>query len=515
MKRVGTATAASMAAVVLLLFATLPPAPRAFPLDSADAGLRERTVRGAYHIHTTRSDGAESKEAIAAAAARAGLAFAIFTDHGDGTQPPDPPQYLDGVLCLDGVELSTNGGHYVALDLPAAPYPLGGEASAVVEDVARLGGFGIVAHPLHPREDLSWTDWGLPIDGIEWLNADVEWRNESPWHLSRVFFDYFVRPAAAVASVFDRPTEGMARWDELSSVRPVTGVAGADAHGSRMGGLEEGRRTFAPGPGYEATFRALSNRLILSAPFSGDASADARLVIAALRSGRTYVVVDGVADGVLLGLGPDGFTAVSEMPPGGEVRQIRSQGRSRIEIDIAGAPGRPPVPWVVSNWTGPTADRAVPEPSLPGAAALDLASEWRIEKDTASTGALSISDDAVTVEYRLGARKSASQFVGVAADLSPQEPFTRLTFRGRAGQPMRLSVQLRFAPDGQRWVKSVYLDQSEREITIPLDGLSAADRRGHPLPPGIPRSVLFVVDLVNSHPGTQGTFTIQSIRTGK
>ena len=516
MKRVGIATAAMVAAVVLLLLATLPPAPRAFRVDVADADLPRRTIRGAYHIHTTRSDGAEDKAAVAAAAARAGLAFAIFTDHSDATRPPDAPQYLHGVLCLDGVEVSTNGGHYVALDLPAAPYPLAGEASAVVEDVTRLGGFGIVAHPLHPKAGLSWTDWGQPIDGVEWLNADVEWRNESPLRLSRVLFDYLVRPAAAVASVFDRPTAGMARWDELSESRPVVGLAGADAHGSRMGGLEEGKRTIAPGPGYEASFRSLTNRLILAEPLSGDAVADARRVMDAIRAGRTYVVADGVADGVILQHGPEGFSLASDAPPGAQVRSIRSRGgRSRIEIDLVGAPGRPPIPWVVSNWTGPTT--APVRPNLPPAATnpLPLASEWRIEKDPASSGQVSVAQDIVNVEFRLAPGERVSQFVGLAVDLAPQEPFSRLTFRARAGRPMRVSVQLRFAPDDRRWVKSVYVDGTERETTVPLDEMRAADQSGRPLPSGVPRSILVVADLVNAQPGTQGSFTIRALRAGR
>ena len=515
MKRVGIATAAMVAAVVLLLLATLPPAPAAFPLDRADPDLLRRTIRGAYHIHTTRSDGAEDKDAVAAAAARAGLAFAIFTDHGDATRPPDPPQYLHGVLCLDGVEISTNGGHYVALDLPVAPYPLGGEASAVVEDVTRLGGFGIVAHPLHPKAGLSWTDWDLPVDGIEWLNADVEWRNESPLHLSRVLFDYFLRPAAAVASVLDRPTATMARWDELSSARPVTGLAGADAHGSRMGGLEEGKRTFAPGPGYEASFRALTNRLILAEALTGDAIPDARRVMEAIRSGRTYAVVDGVADGVLLKRGPEGFAVAAAVPPGGEVRSLRSGGRTRLEIDLPAAPGHPPIPWVVSNWTGATPAPVEPDRPLPGDAPIRLGSEWRVEKDPVSSGVLSLLGGDITMQYRLAPGPQASQFVGAAADLAPQDPFTRLTFRARAGQPMRLSVQLRFPPDDDRWVKSVYLDATERDITIAVDELRAADHSIRPLPPGLPRSILFVADLVNARPGSQGTFSIQSLRIGR
>ena len=73
-------------------------------------------------------------------------------------------------------EISTTGGHYLALDMPAAPYPLGGEARDVVEDVKRLGGFGIAAHPNSPKPALGWRQWDAPFDGIEWLNPDTSWR---------------------------------------------------------------------------------------------------------------------------------------------------------------------------------------------------------------------------------------------------------------------------------------------------------------------------------------------------
>ena len=110
----------------------------------------ERTVRGRLPRPQRHSDGAGGRrDAIAAAAARAGLRFVIFTDHGDGTRAPEAPRRTShGVLCIDAVEISTNGGHYVALDMRPSTYPLGGEASAVVEDVRRLGGFGIAAHPV-------------------------------------------------------------------------------------------------------------------------------------------------------------------------------------------------------------------------------------------------------------------------------------------------------------------------------------------------------------------------------
>ena len=84
------------------------------------------------------------------------------------------------MLCVDGVEVSTNHGHYVALGIGQSPYPLGGDADAVAEDVARLGGFGIAAHPFSPARGAGLVETGtVPLDGIEWLNADSEWRDET------------------------------------------------------------------------------------------------------------------------------------------------------------------------------------------------------------------------------------------------------------------------------------------------------------------------------------------------
>ena len=104
-------------------------------------------VRGALHIHTRQSDGGGTPEQVAAAAAKAGLQFVILTDHGDGTRTPAAPAYHSGVLVVDAVEISAEDGHVIALGLPKTPYPLSGEARDIVEDIARLGGMSVAAHP--------------------------------------------------------------------------------------------------------------------------------------------------------------------------------------------------------------------------------------------------------------------------------------------------------------------------------------------------------------------------------
>ena len=256
-------------------------------------------VKGMIHVHTVRSDGGGTMDEVAAAAARAGLAFVVFTDHGDATRAPEPPAYRSGVLCLDGVEISTTGGHYVALDMPAAPYPLGGDPRDVVEDVKRLGGFGVAAHPTSPKPALAWTAWDAPFDGMEWLNADSEWRDETWRALWRVPLDYLVRPAPALASLFDRPVTALAHWDALTAHRVVVGLAGADAHGriglGRGGAYGDIGWIQIPIPSYETSFETFATRLELAAPLSGDAAADARAVYDAIRHGRAFTGIDALA----------------------------------------------------------------------------------------------------------------------------------------------------------------------------------------------------------------------------
>ena len=144
------ATAAVVTAVALFVAFTVPR--RA---DRLAAPVPATVVFGAYHIHSSRSDGTGTIDEIAAAASKAGLQFIIVTDHGDGTRAPDPPAYRHGVLVLDATEISTFDGHLVAMHMKQpSPYPLAGEGRDVAEDVARLGGWVVVAHPDSMKDDL-------------------------------------------------------------------------------------------------------------------------------------------------------------------------------------------------------------------------------------------------------------------------------------------------------------------------------------------------------------------------
>lgn len=545
MKKVAIVAAAVAAAALFFLIATLPPNPRHLSV-AVDPEKGRRIVAGAYHIHSNRSDGAADKDTIAAAAARAGLAFIILTDHGDGTRPPDPPVYLHGVLCVDAVEISTNGGHYVAIDMQPAPYPLGGEPEAVVEDVKRLGGFGIVAHPDSARPQLAWSAWEAPFDGIEWLSEDSEWRDESRLRLTRAFFQYLLRPAPALASLLDRPVTTLARWDSLTPRRRIVGLAGVDAHGGIGRGMEEGgkrRAAFGHVPSYEASFRTFTTRAILDRPFAGDAASDDRALITSIRNGRVFTVIDALADAGFVDVETSAtgqYSVTYAIPDGADLIMVKDghdsaplqQGQTgthrlsaedasapvvRFEVRVPYAPGTPPVPWLVTNPTYFRPPVSEP-PSVTSGATLRLPPEtqWHSEHDQQTAARLQNLRGEVTLDYTLGRGERRSQFAAAVGDLRGHAPtFASILFSVTASHPGRISVQLRYGGE-LRWARSVYVDESVREVRVPVDRLIPADfQKGRPPDTSTADSLLFVADLTNARPGDSNTVHVSNLRFEK
>ncbi len=555
--RLAGIVAAAVLAAAFFLALVLVPAPHAdLPPAGHDSGT---VIAGVFHVHTRRSDGSGSPDEIAAAAARAGLQFVIFSDHGDGTRVAAPPAYRSGVLCIDAVELSTAAGHYVALDLPRAPYPLRGEPRDVVEDVARLGGFGIVAHPASPNPRLRWGEWTPPLDGIEWLNGDSEWRDERGPLLLGALLAYPFRPAAALAGLLDRPEVPLQRWDELTRRRMVVGLAAADAH-SRLGWSEDdgearGGAMSLHLPSYLASFREFANRAILLRPLSGDARADGRALLDAIRAGRVFAAIDAIGSPVtfdftaltLFGPVPQGARVqarsaatlrVRVTAPGATIVLLRNgaalvehtgpelayeapaaSGVYRVEVRLPNAPGRPPIPWIVSNPIYLEPARWGSEAATPVAPASDSrgiqGGPWHVEAQRGSTGVVSQEtppDGPVRFSYTLAPGNRTGQYaalgIGVGDALSNR---SRLAFRARSDAPMRISVQAR-RPAGERWQRSVFLNTSSREIVIPYADMRAVEGVSAAFVPREIDSLLFVVDTTNTAPGSSGAFEIEDLR---
>jgi hypothetical protein len=522
-------------------------------------------VRGAYHIHTNRSDGSGSPDEVARAAARAGLQFIILTDHGDGTRVPDPPAYRSGVLTIDAVELNTTAGHYAAIGLPASPYPLAGTPAAVIEDVKRLGGFGIAAHPGSPRPTLQWTDWTVEVDGLEWINGDSEWRDEPRLPLARTLMAYMFRAPEAMGALLDRPGDVLAQWDRLAASRRVLAIAGIDAHaklGYEQSGDSQGAAVHLPIPGYEATFRTFSNHVVLDAPLTGRAEDDTRALLDGVRRGRMYSVIDALASpgglsftatsgGRTAAMGddlpiagdvqlhasvtaPPGTTIVL-MKNGERVHQVTDtalemnggtdQAVYRVEALVRDAPGGPPVPWIVSNpiYAGFTRAIAKANGEAPPSYRIPARStEAGVESGSADTSTLApaIADPLVagtaslSWSFALGAGVPRGQFAALRVPITGGlASFDRVRFRVSAPAPLRAWVQLR-APvgDTERWGTTFYADREERVVDLTLRsflpiGLTSSEQA----PLDRVDALLFVVDTMNFLPGSKGSMMLSEI----
>ena len=539
-------------------YVLLPPQSVTLSTSSTDTA----PIRGAIHVHTRRSDGTGTVDEVAAAARRAGLQFVIVTDHGDGTRGSDTPVYRYGVLCIDAVEISTNGGHVVALGLPQSEFPLAGELADVLEDVRRMGALSIAAHPDSPRPELRWNDWNAAFDGIEWLNGDSQWRDEGWGTLGRALFTYPFRRAATLVTLLDRPDHLLNRWDAMIRERPVVTVAAADAH-ARVGpgGDPYGRSLSVHLPSYEQVFRALS----ISLPrvqLDGNPAEDAEVVLDAIRNGRVFSTIDALASpatftftatsgaqqammGERLSLDGPVMLRVESNGPDGSTIRLLSEGTAvatgalpvleytapskpaayRVEIESPGAPGSPAIPWLLSNpiYVGieappETSSRAAPIAQTVAVYSNGPAADWRLEKSVRSEGTIgvakSVDGTQLLLRYGLGGTRSESPYVAaVIASGSDLARFTGIAFTARAMQPMRLTFQLRASGAAdRRWGRSVYLDKMARTVTIPFDEmLPLGAATGQPLLEDV-RDLLFVVDTVHAKQGSSGQVWLDEIR---
>jgi hypothetical protein len=345
-------------------------------------------------------------------------------------------------------------------------------------------------------------------------------------------------------------------------------LAGHDAH-ARAGARGEwepadGSYTVRI-PSYETAFRAFSLSVTTGTPLSGrDAASDAGILLAALRAGRVVTVIDALAGPAHLAFTagrPDGSAlAAREIAPGDDVRlsamltpavpgaellvirdgavAARARGASvtldhprtaaaaayRVEVMYPGAPGTPPVPWIVSNAirVGFPPPRAA-LPILPVARWARPAPQagWQVEQHEASTtrlepAVLTPTSTAWTLTWQLGGGALSGQYAAVAVPVPRGllDRADRISCTVHSDAPMRISVQLR-SPEGagRRWQRSVYVSPSPSAISVPLRELTPVDAAaGTAIDVAAVDTILLVIDTVNTAPGAAGELTVSELR---
>jgi hypothetical protein len=197
------------------------PAFRADPAPERAAGRGRGWYRGDLHTHTVHSDGRRTPAELAAAARAAGLDFIASTEHnttsanlGWGANAgPD-------LLVLDGQEVTTRDGHWLALGLGPGPVvewryrAADGGLGRALAGLHERGGLAVAAHPFCP---LPGCAWGFGYDGVDAVEI---WNG--PW----------TPDDEATLGAWDRMLAG-----EAAGGRFLPAVAGSDSHttGDRVG----------------------------------------------------------------------------------------------------------------------------------------------------------------------------------------------------------------------------------------------------------------------------------------
>jgi hypothetical protein len=249
------------------------------------SGSPRREAAGAFHVHTTASDGRLSADDVAAAAARAGLDFVVITDHNVAALPA--PAYAHGVLLVPAEELTTPGGHLLALGTSRA-LTTEERTQDPIGHVNALGGFAVLAHPV--QEKMPWSDWAAAprARGLELYSADTFWRDalRHPTRLLPALLSWPLRPVNAVLDLAVAPGPAYQRLLGLSSAGPFVSLCSHDAHG-----------LFPPAArSYESEFRAFSLHLPgLKRPLAADPVQASRAVLDAIAAGGSYCGFDAIA----------------------------------------------------------------------------------------------------------------------------------------------------------------------------------------------------------------------------
>jgi hypothetical protein len=524
---------------------------------------------GALHVHTTVSDGAGTPEQVISAAREVGLDFLVLTDHN--RMGPGPlAKREQGLLVLQGTEISNHTGHLLGLGIRRPTFRYSGEARDALSDVRHLGGTAFVAHPMSPRHDLAWTSWELAGPwGLEIINGDSLWRQASWLRLLAVAAAYPANSPYALLTGLPPSRTALERWDDLLRDRDVPGVAGLDAHGR----LFPEHEAVAQIPSYADSFRVLRNYVLVTSHGGDDPQQDADAVISALARGRSYMAVEALApaDGFYFHAARGGqrwqmgqtappseelmLQAGGRLPRNAELALLRNghvvatatdaleasaalPGSYRVEVR---APGWS-TPWIVSNpiyvfdenqsaaraaraeWPGPT---PAPVPTLILDDFEGASSRFALEFDETSAmnedpsdGAGRDGGDAARLEFRLGDPGPEKQNVWCALvdrthrDLSGQRG---LVFDIRGDGTYRIWIAVWEEKPGADdvvdwWLASARTSPDWQRVAVPFEHLypveTNADRE---LDLSRVRGLAFNIDPGVMAPGSAGTIWIDNL----
>jgi hypothetical protein len=188
--------------------------------------------KGVMHVHSfLGGHSAGTFQDIISAAQANQLEFVIMTEH--------PEQNLDtaemtlkgthgGVLFINGNEISSSTGERL-LVIPGDSTSRDAEKLTVADLTNKAKNRGALTIAAYPDDFKTWDAPGL--GGIEIYNVYTNARQISPLiALFDVAWSRRSYPALLFATFYERPSESIRKWDEVSANGRLTATAGNDAH---------------------------------------------------------------------------------------------------------------------------------------------------------------------------------------------------------------------------------------------------------------------------------------------
>lgn len=192
-----------------------------------NAGWNE--YAGALHSHSEFSHDSEVPFAeILRVLKETGRDFIAMSDHcveGRGDFNMQWRGFHGGKLFIPGFEMKDG---YMPFGLaPGSVLSNSMPGEVIAKRTVEQGGVLFYAHSEEPRA------WDCPqLTGMEIYNihTDVKRKKGIAWLLPDILVNMRTYPDHVMRHLFTRPSDLLARWDELNKTRHITGIAGNDCH---------------------------------------------------------------------------------------------------------------------------------------------------------------------------------------------------------------------------------------------------------------------------------------------
>ena len=282
------------------------------PAPRAVVGSGPGWYRGDLHLHTVHSDGRRTPAQMAEAARAAGLDYFVSTEHNTSSASLYWGQHAgDDLLIVNGEEVTTRDGHWLAVGLPAGVWvdwryrAADQQLPRFLDQVRSLGGLAVIAHPSVPIPATGWTHGPLEqADAVELWNGPWTMDDEGTlarWHAMLVAGTFRPAIGASDSHRADQPVglpQTVVRADDLSV-------------GALVAGLKAGRS-------WVAESSAVQLQLTVDGP-AGTATCGETLSAAPTDLVTARLLVSGVPGCAASLLGPAGPLAVGQAAADGAI----------------------------------------------------------------------------------------------------------------------------------------------------------------------------------------------------